>query len=84
MDLEGLKRALTSSDAHGVEVAEVVTDRYPQVKKYLRTEKPSVKHRFDARHVGKGVNKKLLAASKTKGCIEIRQWAKSILNHLYF
>ncbi|KAL1474880.1 hypothetical protein MTO96_037696, partial [Rhipicephalus appendiculatus] len=30
------------------------------------------------------VNKKLLAASKSKGCVEIRLWAKSIVNHLYF
>ncbi|KAL3221115.1 hypothetical protein MRX96_029626 [Rhipicephalus microplus] len=28
--------------------------RHPQVKKYLRTEKPGIEHLFDAWHVGKG------------------------------
>lgn len=54
MELEGLKRALKELSDHGVPVAEVVTDRHPQVRKYFRTEQPNVDHRFDAWHVAKG------------------------------
>ncbi|KAL3188343.1 hypothetical protein MRX96_023011 [Rhipicephalus microplus] len=84
MELEGLKRALTLLDVHEVEVAQLVTDRHPQVKKYLSTEKPGIEHPFDTWHVDEGVNKKLLTASKAKGCFVIRLWAKSIVKHLYF
>ncbi|KAL3189117.1 hypothetical protein MRX96_003252 [Rhipicephalus microplus] len=84
MELEGLKRALTSLDVHEAEVAQLVTDRHPQVKKYLSTEKPGIEHLFDAWQVGKGVNKKLLTTSKAEGCFVIRLWAKSIVKHLYF
>ncbi|KAL3236379.1 hypothetical protein MRX96_048251 [Rhipicephalus microplus] len=57
MELVLLKRANSSLDVHGVEVTQLVTDRHPQVKKYLRTKKPGIEHLFDACRVGKGVKK---------------------------
>ncbi|XP_077564047.1 uncharacterized protein LOC144179529 isoform X2 [Haemaphysalis longicornis] len=84
MELEGLKRALTALEESGVRVTEAVTDRHPQVRKYFKTEKPEVDHRFDAWHVCKGLNKKLLQAAKSTSCTAISPWSRSLVNHLYF
>ncbi|XP_049516299.1 uncharacterized protein LOC125942187 [Dermacentor silvarum] len=84
MELEGLKRALTSLDESGVNVTEAVTDRHPQVRRYFKSERPEVDHLFDAWHVCKGLNKKLLQAEKSTGCVAIGLWTRSIVNHLYF
>lgn len=83
MELEGLKRALKELTDSGVRVAEVITDRHPQVRKYFRTQQPDVDHRFDAWHVAKGLKKKLAAASKIRGCELIALWSHSIVTHLY-
>lgn len=48
MELEGLKRALQDLDDRGVVIAEVVTDRHPQVRKFFTTERPEVNNFFDA------------------------------------
>ncbi|XP_072140145.1 uncharacterized protein, partial [Dermacentor andersoni] len=56
MELEGLKRALTSLDESGIIVTEVVTDRHPQVRRYFKSERPEVDHLFDAWHVCKGTH----------------------------
>lgn len=83
MELEGLKRALQDLDDRGVAIEEVVTDRHPQVRKFFKTERPEVNHFIDAWHVAKGLRKKVLAASKAKGCEILALWCQTITNHLY-
>ncbi|KAH6930411.1 hypothetical protein HPB50_013347 [Hyalomma asiaticum] len=84
MELEGLKRALTALEESDVRVTQVVTDRHPQVRRYFKKEKPEVDHRFDAWHVCKGLNKKIVQAAKSSGCQTIGLWSRSMVNHLYF
>ena len=38
MELEGLKRGLQYMQGTNIHIAEVVTDRHLQIKKYIRTE----------------------------------------------
>lgn len=66
MELEGLKRRLTTLENAGVIANHLVTDRHSMVKKYMRTVHPQKKHHFDVWHMAKGVSKKLEAMSKKK------------------
>ncbi|KAK8761720.1 hypothetical protein V5799_027013 [Amblyomma americanum] len=89
MELEGLKRGLVFLADSNVQALELVTDRHTQVRSYMKKEQPDVTHLVDVWHVGKGLRKKLLAASKSKGYavgsgdgdLTNAIW-KSILNHV--
>lgn len=54
MELEGLKRGLTTLENVGVHANHLVTDRHSMVKKYMRTVHPQKKHHFDVWHMAKG------------------------------
>ena len=54
MELEGLKRGLAVFKDHDINVKELVTDRHPQVKKYMREENADISHYFDVWHMAKG------------------------------
>ena len=53
MELEGLKRRLKFLSNRGVKVDCIVTDRHPQIQKYLR-EEAKVTQFYDVWHVEKG------------------------------
>ncbi|XP_043996833.1 uncharacterized protein LOC122844979 isoform X3 [Gambusia affinis] len=82
VELEGLKQGIHFLEQHGLTVAELITDRHMQVCKWLRTEKPDIRQRFDVWHVSKGIFKKLVAVAKKPGCASVGLWAQSISNHL--
>ena len=45
---------------------------------------PSTKHYFDIWHLARTITKKLLKASKEKGCEVISSWIRGIRKHLYW
>ncbi|XP_075891651.1 uncharacterized protein LOC142894271 [Nelusetta ayraudi] len=51
MEKEGLKRSLALLDARGVTVDCIVTDRHPQIQKFLREN--NVTHYYDVWHIAK-------------------------------
>lgn len=51
---EGLKRALRYLKEAGLGVKLIVTDRHPQIQKYLREQHKDIKHYYDIWHVSKG------------------------------
>ena len=55
MELLGLKRSLTFMDDNNVQIDSFTTDRHPSIKKYMRDNRPGIKHWFDVWHVAKGV-----------------------------
>ncbi|XP_064637203.1 uncharacterized protein LOC135493645 [Lineus longissimus] len=50
----------------------------------MREEQEDTKHYYDVWHVAKGLAKKMEALAKKPGCGELRDWIKSISNHLYW
>ncbi|KAJ8301015.1 hypothetical protein KUTeg_022534 [Tegillarca granosa] len=84
MELEGLKRGLQYLDNENVKVQEIVTDRHSQVKKFMKSDRPNIKHYFDVWHMAKGVNSKLEKKGKIKGCGDVALWARSVSNHMYW
>jgi hypothetical protein len=69
MELDGCKRCFDFlMTTAGLSVPVFVTDRHKGIVKYIRELHPAVKHFFYQWHVAKGLVKKMLAASKEKGC----------------
>ncbi|XP_057201463.1 uncharacterized protein LOC130561273 isoform X2 [Triplophysa rosa] len=82
MEKEGLKRSLELLEARGVTLDCIVTDRHPQIQKFL-TEK-NVTQFYDVWHIEKGISKQLDKIAKLKGCEKLRKWLPSIKNHIYW
>jgi hypothetical protein len=56
MELEGLKRAISTVQDGGVKLSDITTDRHVQVRKYLRENEKEINHWFDTWHVAKSKN----------------------------
>ncbi|KAK9958119.1 hypothetical protein ABG768_012293 [Culter alburnus] len=82
MEKEGLKRSLDLLRAHSVTFDSIVTDRHPQVQKFLR--EANITHYYDVWHIEKGLSKKLLKISQSKDCEKLQKWLCSIKNHIYW
>lgn len=54
-ELDGLKRSLEFLESEGVQPSLLVTDRNPSAKKFMREERPDIKHKFDIWHVAKSM-----------------------------
>nr|XP_014354408.1 PREDICTED: uncharacterized protein LOC106707094 [Latimeria chalumnae] len=55
MELEGLKQSFFAFlSEKGIEVADFTSDHHPQIRKYMRENKPGGTHWFDVWHVAKG------------------------------
>ncbi|XP_067237056.1 uncharacterized protein [Chanodichthys erythropterus] len=82
MEKEGLARSLALLESRGVNLDCIVTDRHPQVQKFLRER--NITHYYDVWHMAKGISKKLELISKQKDCEKLKKWIKSINNHIYW
>ena len=70
MEREGFVRCVNEiQDDFDLPIAIISTDRHASIKKLMRTDDryKDIQHQFDPWHVGKGIIKKLLKASKKKG-----------------
>ena len=57
MEKEGLIRCnKTVESFEGLRVATLITDRHPQIIKYIREDMPNTVHAFDVWHVAKGTS----------------------------
>jgi MULE transposase domain len=55
MEKEGLVRSTKFLQTNGISINTIITDRHPQIQKYIREEMPSVKHYYDVWHTAKGM-----------------------------
>ena len=83
-ELEGVKRCFGFLQRLGVKIGVFISDRHRGIAKWIRENGPGTTHFFDIWHVARSVTKKLLAASKEKGCEIIQDWMKGIRRHLYW
>ncbi|XP_051716556.1 uncharacterized protein LOC127494593 isoform X2 [Ctenopharyngodon idella] len=82
MEKEGLRRSLDLLEESGVKSDCIVTDRHPQIQKFLKDRK--INHYYDVWHTVKGLSKKVEKISREKDCSLVKKWRKSITNHLYW
>lgn len=84
MELEGFKRCLSKLKQSNISIKALATDRHVQIRSFLRKEHPGIKHQFDVWHLAKSICKKLLVASKKKGCEDLAPWIRSVNNHIWY
>ena len=68
----------------GLSIPIFISDRHRGIAKWLRECHPNVQHFFDQWHIAKSVVKKMIAASKEKGCEKIAKWTTGVRNHIYW
>ena len=81
--LEGLKSSLRHIENNNLVVDTLITDRHIQNSKWMRENKPNIKHFFDTWHLSKNIGHKLDAIAKQKECEDVALCKPSIINHLY-
>ncbi|XP_050964151.1 uncharacterized protein LOC127164327 [Labeo rohita] len=82
MEKKGLKRSLEWLEACGVRLDCIVTNRHPQIQKFLKER--NVTQYYDVWHLEKGLSKKLEQIARDKDCSIVKKWQHSIRNHLYW
>ncbi|XP_071768737.1 uncharacterized protein LOC139922184 [Centroberyx gerrardi] len=82
MELEGLKRSLELLEASGLTLDYIVTDRHPQIQKFLMER--NIRQFYDVWHLEKGLSKKLDKIARQKDCQLVKKWQRSIKNHIYW
>ena len=77
-ELEGVKRWFGFLRQLGVTIGVFISDGHRGIAKWIRENCPGTTHFYDIWHVTRSITKKLLAASKEKGCEIIQDWMKGI------
>ncbi|XP_028516206.1 uncharacterized protein LOC110243638 [Exaiptasia diaphana] len=83
-EIEGCERSFKFLKGLGLKIPVFISDRHRGIAKWIRISCPQTQHYYDIWHIARSVTKKLLKASKEKGCEGIACWIKAIKNHLYW
>jgi transposase-like protein len=84
MELEAAKLCFDHLRKSDLEIPVFVSDRHRGIAKWIRESHPTITHYFDQWHIAKSVVKKMLAASKKKGCKRIAKWITAVKHHIYW
>ncbi|XP_034084336.1 uncharacterized protein LOC117554169 [Gymnodraco acuticeps] len=82
MEKEGLKRCLNVLESNCLPVEYIVTDRRPQIQKFLSER--NITQFYDVWHFEKDLSVKLKKLSQSKDCGVLKNWLRSIKNHVYW
>ncbi|KAL9970830.1 hypothetical protein ACROYT_G023277 [Oculina patagonica] len=83
-EVEGAKRCFQYLQQLGLSISIFVSDRHRSIAKWVRENCPNTVHYYDIWHIARSVSKKLLGASKNKGCEVIKDWIKGVRRHIYW
>ena len=83
MEKEGLLRCLDSLKESNLKIAQIATDRHPQICAYFDRQTEII-HQFDLWHVAKSISKKLSAKARSKNTEKLATWIRSVVNHLWW
>ena len=83
MELEAAKLCFENLKKDNLEISVFVPDWHRGIAKWIRESYPPITHYFDQWHIAKSVVKKMLAASKKKGCERIAKWITAVKHHIY-
>ena len=83
-ELKGLKRSVAFLTSHNLQTSVMVTDRHLSIQKWIRENMPDSRHFYDVWHVAKGLSKKLEKLAQQQDCYLVREWIRSISNHMYW
>ena len=84
MEKEGFERCFNQLNNNEIKVNQITTDRHPSISCAIKTNHKETKHQYDIWHVAKGVSAKVEAKAKKNECKVLREWRKSITNHLWW
>ncbi|XP_066305016.1 uncharacterized protein [Branchiostoma lanceolatum] len=89
MEKRGFEKAMDKLLEADVPVKEVCTDAHPQIGALMNPDKGKygqmdISHSLDVWHGAKNLMKKLLAAGQEKGCTDLKQWTRDIINHFWW
>lgn len=84
MELAGAKQSFQYLTSLGLNIKVFISDRHRGIAKWIREKQPDTKHFFDIWHVARSITKKMQKASKEKGLEIIKEWIKSVRNHVYW
>ena len=85
MELEGAKRSFNAIKVtEKLPIKTFVSDRHRGIGKWMKTSQQDTTHYYDIWHQAKSTVNKVLKASKEKGCEILKEWSRSIRNHIYW
>ena len=84
MELVAAKLCFDHLRKSDLEIPVFVSDQHISIAKWIRESHPTITHYFDQWHIAKSVVKKMLAASKKKGCERIAKWITAVKHHIYW
>ncbi|XP_056155127.1 uncharacterized protein LOC130129568 [Lampris incognitus] len=84
MEAEAFRHGLEAILDTGLKVGVVSTDRSPSIRRIMQEEYPRIKHQFDVLHTAKSFHKKMLKAARKRGQGPLADWAKYVINHMWF
>nr|XP_054597846.1 uncharacterized protein LOC107391876 isoform X2 [Nothobranchius furzeri] len=82
MEIEGLRRSLRLLWSKGVTVDLIITDRHPQIQKFLQKKK--ITHYCDVWRLQNSISKRLAKVAKDKDCEVVKKWQRGISNHAFW
>ncbi|KAL1251871.1 hypothetical protein QQF64_019667, partial [Cirrhinus molitorella] len=83
-ELEALKHSIRFLTEQHMQVSALITDRNPQVAKWVREEfcPKGTSHFFDIWHIGKMMSRK--SSGKERECEDLKLWRPAVINLLYW